>query len=382
MIALRAARVLVEGEQREHACVTIDGDRIVAVGAHPEKGAAVVDLGGLDLIPGLVDLHSDCLEERAHPRPGRDLPLAAALLQLDAEAAAWGITTNFVCATIEDDPLQHRSTARAGETVRRLASLRERMRVEHHVHLRVELTSDALAPVRELAALDVVGLISYMHHAPGHGQFADRDDAWREIYAAGFQGSGAELGRLIADRRRRAARAGERRAEVAAVARDTGTPLASHDDEEARSVRTAAGLGARISEFPLTRDAAAEACRLGLGVVMGAPNAWRGGSHLDGPDARDVLAAGNLSALVSDYHPPSLLAAAYALADDGVASWSDALALVSTSPASLAGLGDRGTIAPGRRADLVAVERIEGHPVVRQTWRAGVSAFAARPGVS
>jgi alpha-D-ribose 1-methylphosphonate 5-triphosphate diphosphatase len=84
---------------------------------------------------------------------------------------------------------------------------------------------------------------------------------------------------------------------------------------------------------------------------------------------------------VSDYHPPSLLASAYALADDGACSWPEAIALVSEQPAAIVGLADRGRIAPGQRADLVAVERLDGHPRVRGVWRAGeriVTAAATR----
>ncbi|MEN3282239.1 MAG: alpha-D-ribose 1-methylphosphonate 5-triphosphate diphosphatase [Solirubrobacteraceae bacterium] len=377
MIALKAARTLVDGHARDDAYVTIDRDHIADVSDRALPGASVVALPGLDLIPGLVDLHSDCLEERAHPRPGREQPLAAALLQLDAEAAAHGITTHYLCATIEDDPLQHRSTQRAAQTVHCLHDLREQLLADHRVHLRVELTSDAEELARELAALDVVGLISYMHHTPGHGQFAADPDAWRSIYANGFTGSDAELQELLADRQRRATHADHRRDQVAAIARDTDTPLASHDDARDEDTRIAAGLGGRICEFPLNRDAAAAARRNGLGVVMGAPNAWRGGSHLGGLAARDVLADGHLTALASDYHPPALLAAAYALAADGVATWADAVALVTTNPATLAGLHDRGSIAAGRRADLIAVATVAGHPVVRGVWRAGTPILRA-----
>jgi alpha-D-ribose 1-methylphosphonate 5-triphosphate diphosphatase len=34
------------------------------------------------------------------------------------------------------------------------------------------------------------------------------------------------------------------------------------------------------------------------------------------------------------------------------------------------GLDDRGEIAPGKRADLIEVRRVDGFPVVRSLWRA------------
>jgi alpha-D-ribose 1-methylphosphonate 5-triphosphate diphosphatase len=371
MIAFRAARVPVDGRELSDVWVTVEDGWIAAVDEPPPSGTTAVDVADLDLIPGLVDLHSDCLEERVRPRPGREQPLAAALLELDAEVAMHGITTHHLCVVLEDDALAHRSQERACETVGSLEAWRGRLRVEHRIHLRVELTSDALDTAAELAARDAVRLISYMQHAPGHGQFAANPAAWRATFAPGYRGSDAELAALLAERRHRAEAAPARRRDVAAIARASGTPLAAHDDASADDVRAAAELGACISEFPLSAEVAATARDCGLGVVMGAPNAWHGGSHADGPAARDVLAAGHLSALASDYHPPSLLAAAYALADEDLCSWPEAIALVSANPARLVGLTDRGSIARGRRADLVAVERVDGHAVVRGVWRGG-----------
>ncbi len=94
--------------------------------------------------------------------------------------------------------------------------------------------------------------------------------------------------------------------------------------------------------------------------------------------AREALAAGLLTGLASDYHPPSLLAAAYQVADAGLCSWAEGMGLCTSGPAGMAGLDDRGRIAPRLRADLVAVGRLSGpgvrgcspggQPVVRQTW--------------
>ncbi len=69
----------------------------MSVTATPPRSARPVDLGAVDLVPGLVDLHPDCLEINARPRQSMELPLEAALVELDAEAAKWGITTHFLC---------------------------------------------------------------------------------------------------------------------------------------------------------------------------------------------------------------------------------------------------------------------------------------------
>jgi alpha-D-ribose 1-methylphosphonate 5-triphosphate diphosphatase len=45
--------------------------------------------------------------------------------------------------------------------------------------------------------------------------------------------------------------------------------------------------------------------------------------------------------------------------------------MVTKNPAEVAGLSDRGEIAAGKRADLLHVGLHDGHPFVKQAWRAG-----------
>ena len=78
-----------------------------------------------------------------------------------------------------------------------------------------------------------------------------------------------------------------------------------------------------------------------------------------------------LDILSSDYIPFSLMQAVFALTcGENAISLSQAVRLVSASPAKAAGLDDRGEIAAGKRADLVRVEMVDGHPVVRTVWSA------------
>jgi alpha-D-ribose 1-methylphosphonate 5-triphosphate diphosphatase len=110
---------------------------------------------------------------------------------------------------------------------------------------------------------------------------------------------------------------------------------------------------------------------------MGAPNARRGTSHHGNLSARAALAAGTLNVLASDYHPPSLLAAAYALAEERMCSWPEAISLVTAAPARAALFEDRGDLRPGLRADFIAVGRRCEMPSVLQTWVGGEEVFAA-----
>jgi alpha-D-ribose 1-methylphosphonate 5-triphosphate diphosphatase len=369
VIALRAERTLAEGRELRGVCVVVEADRVVAVTPVPPPGVEVVELGQADLVPGLIDLHSDCLEIKARPRQSMELPLEVALLELDAEAAAWGITTHFLCVCLEDDLGRYRSLERARETVAELERLRPALRVDHRLHLRIDVTGDGQATAEMLAASPALGMLSYMVHLPGVGQFPD-EATWRRYYTT-VEAEGDTVDERLSRRLGRLEGVDAGRQAVATLARAHGVALASHDDESLEAVERARALGVAISEFPVTLAAARAARAGGLYVVMGAPNARSGQSHHGNVSARQALSEGCLSALASDYHPPSLLGAAYALADGDACSWAEALALVTEGPARAAGLVDRGSIRPGGRADLVAVRRRAGQAAVARTWVAG-----------
>jgi alpha-D-ribose 1-methylphosphonate 5-triphosphate diphosphatase len=84
---------------------------------------------------------------------------------------------------------------------------------------------------------------------------------------------------------------------------------------------------------------------------MGAPNLLRRGSSSGNLSATEALTARCVDFLVSDYYPEALWPAVL----DSDLALPEAVRLVATRPARAAGLTDRGRIAPGLRADLVAL---------------------------
>jgi alpha-D-ribose 1-methylphosphonate 5-triphosphate diphosphatase len=147
----------------------------------------------------------------------------------------------------------------------------------------------------------------------------------------------------------------EGRRRLAEAARRGGIPMLSHDDATCEGRAMFRALGASICEFPMAEAVAEDARAAGEHVVMGAPNAVRGGSHLGWASAAPLAERGLVSVLASDYHWPALLAAPFRLAARGVLDLARAWALVSTNPAEALGLSDRGRIAPGLRGDLALV---------------------------
>lgn len=377
---LHADRVLTPGRILSPGWVSVADGHIVAVGdgppgqTAPAHGAQAVDLSGHDLLPGLIDLHSDCWHHRSRPRPSTTFALDDTLVVVDTEIASWGVTTNYLCVAVQDDSSKGRTLDAARESVRIVERLRPHLRVDHRVHLRVEATTQRADVADELAGSAAVALLSYMDHTPGQGQFRHESD-WRDYYASTGE---TDLEGLLARRLARQDGTDTVRREVADVAARHALVLASHDDDSPDRVEQAHRLGARIAEFPVTTEAARAAGERGLLTVMGAPNALRGTSHLEGNlSARQALRAGLLGALASDYHPPSLLNAVYTLADQDEADLLDALALVTSRPADAAGLTDRGRLQPGARADIVAVTRRAERPTVAASWVAGRAILGA-----
>jgi alpha-D-ribose 1-methylphosphonate 5-triphosphate diphosphatase len=113
------------------------------------------------------------------------------------------------------------------------------------------------------------------------------------------------------------------------------------------------GLGCAIAEFPINEETAFAARDAGDEIVFGGPNVLRGGSHTGCPAAANMIAAGACSALASDYYYPSLALAPFRLDAAGVLPLADGWRLVSAGPARMLGLDDRGSIADGKRADIV-----------------------------
>jgi len=178
----------------------------------------------------------------------------------------------------------------------------------------------------------------------------------------------------LVERRREDQRlyAADNRRRLAELCRGRGLALASHDDGTEEHIDEAISLGMTMAEFPTTREAARLAHERGMGVIMGAPNVVRGGSHTGNISARALAEDAVLDMLSSDYVPSSLLHAAFLLHGEVGISLPRAVAMVSETPARQLGLDDRGRIEEGRRADLVRVRLVEQMPVARQVWRGGV----------
>lgn len=367
---LRNGRIVTPNEVIESGRVVFADRRITHVGAgRSYSGTRTIDVGDRMILPGLVDLHGDDVEQHLFPRSGARVDVETALAMADRSNLFNGVTTKFHAVAFEDAPGDDRTFEDAKAIARELAESSYTL-ADNRLHARCELSERSVAAVERVAEEVGVDLLSVMHHAPEEGQF-DRDDFERH-YLENRDWSPESVDRAAAarDSLSRTER-DELVARVVDLAGGAAVPLASHDDDSAAMVDRMFAHGAAISEYPVTEAAARRASELGMTTAMGAPNLVRGGSLWDNLSARDALDGGYLDVLCSDYHPPSLLAAPFVDTGEPLPT---RVNRVTKAPADAAGLSDRGRIEAGARADLLVVDP-GPPPTVERVFVAGTEAL-------
>jgi len=358
-----------------HGTVVIRDGVIADVSANPSSVQAAIDLEGDYLIPGLVELHTDNLEHNIKPRPSVLWPIEEAIIAHDAQMASSGVTTVLDALSVGDTQrkgFRSQLLPKAVEIISEVAQ-NDRLRAEHCLHLRCEVTDGDMIELLEPHADNPhVRLVSITDHTPGQRQWVDIQK-YRHRNKMRLGLSDAEVDVLVAQKRDDQARyAAPNRKAVLELLGRRPLPLATHDDTTIADVDDAAFIGATISEFPTTENAAAAARKRGLSIVMGAPNIVLGGSHSGNVSASELAAKGHLDILSSDYVPASLIQACWMLHRAQSIPLHAVVAFVTANPAGSVGLTDRGSIVVGLRADLVRVHAAPDRPpAVRASWRTG-----------
>lgn len=369
MTSFKNARLVLPDEIREGG-LTIENSIISSLDASD----AGYDLEGDLLIPGMIDLHTDNLERQAQPRSNARWPSRSALLIHDSQCAAAGITTVFDALCLGDIGFEKERNQTFYNGYEDLTALTRSsaLKVEHLLHLRCELPAEEMPGMLQGVIDDpLVKLLSVMDHSPGiGGQYKD-EARYRRMRAAEGHSLEEIDNVIIALKAGHHANHRPNRALVVAWAQARGIPLASHDDHSESCIDQNEADGISIAEFPVSLVAAREAKARGMRVIAGAPNIVRGGSHSGNVAVMDLVRQNLLDALASDYVPASMLEAAFGTVLQGALSLPQAVALVTSGPADIAGLKDRGRIAPGQLADLLQVRIYDDLPVIRSVWRKG-----------
>ena len=349
-------------------------DKIAGLDEGALQLASAEDWNGDFLLPGFIELHTDNLEKHLMPRPKVSWPEFPALLAHDAEIAAAGITTVYDALGVGDVDEAALRGKDMSDLMRCIdaAEQADLLRAEHRVHIRCELPApNAVRLFEPFMNNSRVQLLSLMDHTPGQRQWTNVEQA--RIYYTGKKGwSDEKFNHVVADSKTLQQQYAEpHRRYFVEHAHSRKIPLASHDDTTPEHVTEARESGIAVSEFPTTFEAARAAHEHALGIVMGAPNVVRGGSHSGNISAAALADDGLLDVLSSDYVPSSLLSAAFILTRKCGFSLAQAVATISLNPARCVGLKDRGEIAIDKRADFSRVRLVNGAPSVIAVWRGG-----------
>lgn len=347
---LQGAQVLLPDGLRQ-------GDLSLAEGliADAPTGRAI-PLTGYLVLPGIVDVHGDGFERHLAPRRGAMKQMAEGLVAVEAELAANGITTAVLAQFVswEGGLRGLEFGSQVFEAIRDTAptlvtDLRAQLRFETHV---LDLYDSLPQRVVDWG----VDYVVFNDHLP-HKRLAEGRKPPRMVGQALKAGRNPEdhfalMQRLHAGRDAVPAALDT----LCAALKTRRVRMGSHDDNDAGQRARWHQRGVHVAEFPETQEAAEAAQSAGDAVVLGAPNVVRGGSHNGNVSAVDLIAMGLCDALASDYHYPSPRRAALMLSQSGVLDLAQSWRLVSEGPAAVLGLQDRGTLAPGKRADLVILD--------------------------
>ena len=347
-LRLTGAQILRDGEMQRRS-ISIDRGRLT------QSRLTEVDLSGYLVLPGIIDLHGDGFERHMSPRPSAPFPLQAGLASTDREAAAHGVTTAYLAQGWSWEG-GHRSPDHAEALMVALDTYRPRALTDLRLQIRAEThLVDAAAQLIAAVKRHKIGYVVFNDHLE---EGLDK----RRMAPADFALWARKVGKTPDDLARAMGLAKQRTREVprhlctlAEAFDDLGVLYGSHDDPDGETRERYSMIGARIAEFPTTRQAARAAHAMMCPVILGAPNVVRGKSQAGNVSATDLVVEGLCDTLVSDYHIPALALAVWALVDRGLVNLPKAWAMISTSPAEILRLPDRGRLDPGMRADLVVV---------------------------
>lgn len=361
---LTGAEILAGGDLRRGEMVIRNG----CISGSPSPDAIRMDLSGLWLLPGIVDVHGDAIERIIMPRPGVGFPLELALAEADRQMLANGITTAFHGLTVGWEPgLRNIATAR--DFVAALTALRPILACDTRINFRWEVF--ALDQMDELIGwfADFPGaILSLNDHTTVNLNLPPEAKKIRRMAdRSGLTPEGCVT--ALTDVARRAPEVSGAVARMVAAARAAGLTCLAHDEMSPEDRSAHRALGVAVSEFPMTRDTALAARAAGEAVVFGAPNVLRGGSQNNAVDAAPAMIAGLGTVLASDYWYPAPLHAAFMLAERHAMPFAAAWDCVSAHAAAAAGLFDRGRLDDGLRADIIAV--CPRNRSVKAVWVAG-----------
>jgi len=215
-----------------------------------------------------------------------------------------------------------------------------------------------------------------MDHSPGQGQYSDltmyRDAVskygGKEMDTLGFDG-------ILEHHKSKSTLSFEQLKELAALAHEKGLAVASHDDDTDEKLALNKEIGVDISEFPISLEAAKSAKAHGFYTVVGAANILRNGSHSGNLSAQIAVVSNCADIICSDYYPAAILKSVF-LMQKYNETLPQMVNRATLNPAKAMRIDKNyGSIEPGKKADLLIVDVLDGYPVITHAFVDGRTTY-------
>ncbi|HWS43930.1 MAG TPA: alpha-D-ribose 1-methylphosphonate 5-triphosphate diphosphatase [Pseudoflavonifractor sp.] len=372
MIAIKNGRLVLPDRIVDGKVLLIEGDRIHSFAGSAAGASKVIDAHGRYVMPGMIDIHSDRLEQYIQPRPTSQMDFEFGLKVCEHDLLGAGITTMYHSISLFQDEFFGKSPLRTRENVQKIADLIAYIHQRHHLihhrfHLRIEIDNlDAFDIVREMIGQGKVHLISFMDHTPGQGQYrsmAVYADTISQYNGKEFEALGLE-GVVEYHKNKPTLSFGQLKT-LTGLAHAKGIAVASHDDDTDEKLAINQQLGVDISEFPITLEAARLAKDRGFHTVVGAPNILRGCSHSGNMSATEAILAGTADSICSDYYPATVLHSVFLMHTRYGVPLHEMANRATLNPARAAKIDrEYGSLEVGKKADVLIVDMLDDYPVI------------------
>lgn len=372
MIAIKNGKIITPTEIVENKVLMIEDDKIAAFADDTSGAEKVINAHGRLVMPGFVDIHSDKIEQFICPRPTSQLDFELALKECERQLLLQGITTMYHSLSLFKDEFFGKSPLRTKANVHKVADLIDGIHkrnhlIHHRFHLRVEIDNlEAYDIVKSMIEQKKVHQISFMDHTPGQGQYKNL-----EIYKKTISGyHGKEIAGLGFDgvmdyhQQKEFLSFGQLK-ELTELAHKNGISVASHDDDCMEKLLINHDLGVDISEFPINIETAKKAREMGFYTVAGAPNILLGGSHTGNMSVAEAILEDGVDILCSDYYPSAILHSLFIMVNQHHIPLTDMVNKATLNPARAVNIDHMcGSIEPGKKADILIVDLLDGYPVI------------------
>ena len=353
------ANIVLPDQILENASLTIE-DGVISSICGSTHGDAFIDAEGMYLLPGIIDIHSDHIEQVIEPRTGAIMDVSLALHEQEKQLVNNGITSMYHSLSLWRGGTKAARGEIFPELIESITNLNNsECLISHFLHIRFDITNfDAIPRLFEMLEDIHVSLLSFMDHTPGQGQYRDLERQKANLQRNNPTISDAEIEERLRQRMETPKIPREELGKIADFAKSKGISIASHDDDSVAKIDFVKNsLHATISEFPVEIEVARYAKGAGLATLGGAPNVMLGKSTSGNLSASEGVVDGSITMLCSDYYPPAMLQAVFKLHTQFGIPLHDSVKLVTLTPAKAVGIDNRtGSIEVGKAADLILVD--------------------------